>query len=330
MKLLKRREMNVFLGNALVKGFEISRIGVYAEEGKDIVIQKVEKTFHQEDCWKDWLCSAGEEWKDKVIFRLLIVLSCGHYFSNKCFFEHSFDRCPHCNFRITEDDKKSLCIQLYKYINKIFMSKNIGIKKDAMYLLRSLLETNLETDWKRWTKIVCDFYNYRSTTNIPSKAAVPALIVLNNIIDKYPTERGKIFDVIPLENILWNAWMVARITQDFTFLSHLDFLANRLLFCSNDDYDENLEELEELEVKARKLERSLTDKFRSDTTTMLFRKIYKNIADEKERNIFMRDVGSKQNNSDDESKSSQENIGDYDLRQYRDEQYDSDDMITYD
>ena len=311
--------MKVFLGFANIKEFTVNNVRVYCKDGKDIILKKIEKTYHQENCWKGW--HAHPAWKEYSMGRLLIILSCGHYFSTKCFFEHSFEKCPHCHMSITNDDKKGLSEQLYQYFPKIRATKCTSVKTDSMYLLCSLLEESFESDFKRWTEIACEMYNFRANNSYLSRTCIPALIILNYIMNKHRSEKNKIFELIRWEDILSTIQLVIKLTQDFTFLSHLNFLRESLLFSQDEDRIQNLIRLDKLQDDVKFFQIHIPIKYQSEQTTALFNSIRKNIYDEIERNRFMLNV---EGNDSESEKESEEYIGDYDLKQYRDEQEDSD------
>ena len=320
--------MKAYIGFTNITGFEISDIAVFNKEGKDIKIKRVKETYHSEECWKGWL--PLPDWNTRKSGRIFVILSCGHYFSGKCFFEHSFEKCPHCHLEITQDDKKELPNQLFNCYNRVKSSKSMSLKIDYMYILRALLENSFEQNDRRWTNIACEMYKYHLDNKLYyARISIPSLLVLNYIMEGHSAECSKIFRMITWEEILLTSKYVRDITKNFTFLSHLDFFRKSLLHCEDDDREKNIERLERFKIYINTLKKDLPSEYKSDQTTGILNSILKNIEDELERNRTMLDIERYQYQSDSDPEP-EEYEGDYDLRRYRDEEYDSDTLPAYD
>lgn len=313
--------MPVYLGRALIKGFGISDIRCYSEEGKDIAIKKVENPCHEENCWKGWL--AWPNWREISISRLLVILSCGHYFTIKCFFTHPyfspdktpFQRCPHCNYRIFLEDRKNLCEELFRHIEKIKAGKAIALKKEAMFLLRQLFITFQESNLKRWTDHVCFMFNYHSDCSVPS------LLVLERIMQDHPEEKEKIFSLIDWETILDRTKVcIPMIGSVLFFKIHLEFLKKSLLSFYSDEYENNISRLKSLQKEFFQLVNCVEEEYLTEHVRILCKSILEIISDEIERNGFMMRVIV----VDDESETN-----DYNLAKYKDQEYDSDSLPCY-
>ena len=66
-------------------------------------------------------------------------------------------------------------------------------------------------------------------------------------MNKHSSEKNKIFELIKWEDILSTTQLVIKLTQDFTFLSHLNFLRESLLFSQDEDRIQNLIRLDKLQ-----------------------------------------------------------------------------------
>jgi len=271
--------MSVFLGPATVHGFDINDIIVYDESGKNIILKKLEKNQHQDDCWKGWL--HWPNWKEIKLCRLFIILQCGHFYTVRCFFNHPFDRCRHCNYRLV--NKRDLCEQLFNNIEKIKSSRSIMLKRESMFMLNELFLHFYEINYVRWTEIACFMFNFHVDCSIP------CILVLEEIMVKEPNERSKIFRLISWDTIFDRTKVVIPMTESVFFLTlHLNFLKKSLLYYTN---DKNMnEKLLQLKNNLGNFVLTLPNAYLSVEVKMLLSNILYFIKEEIERNDFLNKI----------------------------------------